>query len=363
MRTADLQFNIIFSPHTAKYLSPFVASLLKWSDCRYRLVANGCSAEDRALIEDLANRDERLEYLVAPAEENKPLEHGKTLRWLHGRTDSPWFCFMDSDIIATGPFMEQVAECIERSDVVCSCAPIWYAPEDLVVPTRFRRIQGSHLETDKGQCVASSYFVIFDNDKLTRILNETGADFPIQKWDDIPPAIQATLKKVDLEKFDYDTAKVIVGLMIDQGMTFEYVWLDNLIHIGGFSQEAGDGAPFVFRGGVDRVALRLGIGPLQRLTMYLADIWYGLRCTAPGLTREQHRRLPLAEKRILESRRRKRQNTARYFNIFLRSLIDGIPAPSLPPLGHAPAERRVAEVSEHIRALFTELGMGPDPGS
>jgi hypothetical protein len=353
MKTADLQFNIIFSPETAKHLSPFIASLLKWSDCRYQLIANGCSKEDRDLLENIAGDDPRLGFTVLS--ETETLEHGKALNWLFERNSSPWFCFMDSDIIATGPFLDKVAERLEHCDVVSSCAPIWAAPEDTYLPTSFRRVQGSHIVTDQGVCVASSYFVVFKSDQLANILQTTGVDFRIQRWENIAPELQQKIKDVHLDKFDYDTAKLIASLMIEQGAQFEYVWLDNLIHIGGYSANAGDGLPFVFRGGVDRLALRLGIGPLRQLFLYLADIWYGLRAPARGITVEQHRLLPFAEKRILESRHRKRLNTARYFNIFLRSLVEDIPAPPLPALGHAPAEQRIADVSEHIRELYREL--------
>ncbi len=266
---------------------------------------------------------------------------------------------MDSDIIATGPFLEQVAERLEHADVVSSGVPIWHAPEDIRLPTYFRRIQGSHIETDKGVCVASSYFVIFNNARLTETMERDGVDFPIQHWVNLAPDVQQRIRSVGLDKIDYDTAKVIVALMIEQGAKLEYVWLDNLIHIGGFSDKAGDGTPFVYRGTVDRLAVRLGVGPLRRLFFYMADAWYGQRNIAWGFTPEQHRQLPFKEKRILESRHRKRLNTARYFNILLRSLMDGIPAPPLPALGHPPAERRIAEVSEHIRQLFQEQGIRP----
>lgn len=361
MQTADLTFHIIFSPRTARYLTPFIASLLKWSDCRYRIVANACTPDEVALLEQLCADEERLEFLMFS--ETELIEHGKTLSWLQKRCTDPYFCFMDSDIIATGPFMDQVGARLEHCDVLCSGAPIWHAPEDLIVPTAFRRIQGSHLETDTGQCVASSYYVIFDNAKLNAALAVDGVDFPIAHFEDLPGSVQDTLRNVQLKKIDYDTCKIIVGQMIEQGAKFEYLWLDNLIHIGGFSDKAGDGLPFVYRGLADRLAVKLGLGPLIKLTMYLADVWYGWRMPAWGLTPELHAQISLKEKRILASRHRKRLNTARYFNIFMRSLMDGIDTPPLPVLGYAPAEQRIAAASEHIRALFEDLGIKAEPGT
>ena len=121
LQTADLQFNIIFTPYTVRYLKPFIASLLKWSDCRYRLVANALSSEDKDQLIELADQHDRLEFIVLS--ETGPIEHGKALRWLQERTESPWFCFMDSDIIATGPFLDQVAERLEHCDVISSGVP------------------------------------------------------------------------------------------------------------------------------------------------------------------------------------------------------------------------------------------------
>ena len=64
MNTAELQFNIIYTPYTARYLSMFVPSLLEWMDCRFRIVANGCLPDEVEALRALCETSERLEFLM-----------------------------------------------------------------------------------------------------------------------------------------------------------------------------------------------------------------------------------------------------------------------------------------------------------
>jgi|ETNmetMinimDraft_15_1059895.scaffolds.fasta_scaffold47541_2 hypothetical protein len=65
------------------------------------------------------------------ASEDEMLEHGIILDWAHERTDESWFCFMDSDILTTGPCNEAIAKHLEQCDVFSSGHPLWHAPEDI----------------------------------------------------------------------------------------------------------------------------------------------------------------------------------------------------------------------------------------
>jgi len=71
----------------------------------------------------------------------------------------------------------------------------------------------------------------------------------------------------------------------------------------------------------------------------------------------QSRQLPFAERRIMQSRARKRINTARYFNALLHHMLHGGAKPEVPILGYRPAEQRIADVSKHVQALFRELDL------
>jgi hypothetical protein len=77
MNTADLRFNIFFTPDTAEYLDLFIDTLLEWSDSRYRIVSNGCSEADCQLFSAICAADARLDFLAYS--DNTMVEHGLVL--------------------------------------------------------------------------------------------------------------------------------------------------------------------------------------------------------------------------------------------------------------------------------------------
>lgn len=353
MNTADLQFNIIYTPRTVRQLSPFVHSLLRWTNCRYRLVANACEPAERAQLQDLARSDPRLDYLLAA--ESEMLDHGSVLDWLQEQTDDEWLCFMDSDILATGSYMAELGRHLDECDVFTAGHPLWYAPEDVILPTRFRRWQGSYHASADGRQLGFTYFAVYRNELLSQVRARTGVGFRYRYWDDIDPAHRKMLRQRGLDKLDYDTGKLLMALMLAEGARLRTAELQHLCHLGGVSARADDEPAFWYRGRFDRLACRLFGGRLAGPLLYLADLWYGLRRVSPGLTPAQNRTLPIAERRVMQSRMRKRINTARYFNALFASLQDRTPAPALPVLGFRPAERRIARATRQVAALFARL--------
>ncbi|MEJ2139423.1 MAG: hypothetical protein P8Y61_08250 [Gammaproteobacteria bacterium] len=352
MNTAQLQFNIIFTPYTAEYLSPFISTLLEWTDCRYRIVANACNAADIDLLETLCDGDARLEFLVAPGE--TMIDHGSMLNWLLERTDSPWFCFMDSDIMATGPYMERIAGHLEHHDVFSTGHPLWHSPDDIVIPPAFRRIHGIHFGTTDGKCLGGTYFAIYNSEKLRTEMQTTGVDFRIYRWENVPDTHRETLRSAGLDKLEYDTGMLLMSLMHANGVRFSAEDLENVCHLGGFSSRAEDEPAYYFRGRPDRIAINLLGGVLAAPLFYLADSWYALRRPAFGVSPSESRCMPFSERRLLEGRIRKRRNTARYFKALMQSLLGGTPKPQVPKLGYAPAEQRIAVAGQQIERLYAQ---------
>jgi hypothetical protein len=75
-----LVFHIIYVPGTVGYLLPLVPSLLRWSDCAFRLVANGCTEGEVAQLRAFTAGEPRAELLVIPT--NRPLAHHDALNYL-----------------------------------------------------------------------------------------------------------------------------------------------------------------------------------------------------------------------------------------------------------------------------------------
>lgn len=361
MNTADLQFNIIFTPQTVEHLAPFVDSLLTWTDCQYCLVANGCPAADRERLQSLCAGKERLSYLVVSAD--AMLDHGSALDWLQERTTGEWFCFMDSDILATGSYLRELSDHLDQCDVFSAGHPLWYAPEDIVLPRGFKRWQGSYCASAEGITLGFTYFAVYRNSVLTAARARTGVGFRYCFWDDIAPAHQTTLARAGLQQIDYDTGKLLMALMHAEGARFRAAELPHLHHLGGVSARAEDTPAFHYRGRFDRLACSLAGGRLARPLLHLADTWYGLKRISPGLSAEQNAELSVAERRIMQSRIRKRVNTARYFNALLHSLMAGTDEPEPPILGYGPAEQRIRAASVHVRDLYRRLGLSGTSGS
>jgi hypothetical protein len=352
MKTSDLQFNIIYTPGTVRYLSPFISTLLKWSDCRYRLVANGCSDNECAVLQAIADLDDRLELLVMP--EKRMVPHGETLDFLHARNDSEWFCFMDSDILAVGPFFDDFRADLQNADVFSSCLPLWHNKKDITIPDSFRHMHGIHAYTADGMTIACDYFVIYNDKVFVEARKATGVGLAVCGWNELSADNQAAIKKLGQQRVDYDSGKALTLLMAARGARIHYRQSDNLKHIGGFTEVGAiEGALLFSRGGFDRLAYRFP-RPIARRIIRLADRWYVFRAKkANGNSPEENHNLA--------SRIRRRTSTARYFYLLLIGLMDNKPLPQIPVLDDANAEMQLAIVSDEIAALMQQVKTEPGP--
>ena len=351
MNTSALQFNIIYTPGTVRYLTPFILTLLKWSDCRYRIVANGCSPAECELLTAISDLDDRLELLVMP--EQRMVPHGETLNFLHERTDADYFCFMDSDILAVGPFLDDFRDDLENSELFSSCLPLWHNDRDITIPDYFNHMHGIHAYTSSGQTIACDYFVVYDNKVFTDTRNETNVGLAVCGWDDIAPEHQKSIQDMGQARDDYDSGKLLTLLMAARGTKINFRQSDNLNHIGGFTEVGAlKGAMLYSRGRADAFANMLP-GALGRALIHAADIWYAWKRGTPDNTRR--------ENLSLVSRMRRRTTTARYFYLLIIGLMDDKPVPAVPKLGDSIAEQRLEDVTRKIAALIADVRSNPGP--
>jgi len=351
MHTSELQFNIIYTPGTVRYLTPFVATLLQWSDCRYRLIANGCSDDECELLHNVCALDDRLELLVMP--EKRMVPHGETLDFLHERTDSDYFCFMDSDILATGPFLDEFQADLQNAEVFSSCLPLWHNESDITIPDYFEHMHGIHAYTSSGMTIACDYFVVYDNKAFTEARNATGAGLTVAGWQELSPENQKVLQSLGQQRSDYDSGKVLTMLMSARGARVKYRQSDKLKHIGGFTEVGAIKGSLLFtRGRLDNLASRLP-GFAGDLAIGFADAFYALR-RGPAINTRR-------ENISLASRIRRRTSTARYFYLLLIGLMDDKPVPAVPRRGDPVAESRLHEVTGELRELTHRVRSEPGP--
>ncbi|MEI9849740.1 MAG: hypothetical protein WDN24_01480 [Sphingomonas sp.] len=230
-------FNIVYTPGTVGYLLPFAHSLLQHSDARFRLVDNGCLPAERRLIEALVRRHDRLLSWTVPGAGCRP--HGEVLDMLRTLPAPGPFCFLDSDIVASGPFLDPLRDSLASAPAVFSGAPLWLTEGDGVFRAGMRSLTGEYLWDAQGRSLGVTYVAAYDPARLAEATTRHGVGFGEYRWDALPAPVRDVLDRRGRRAEIYDTGKAINGLLDGEGV---HVPLPNLHHIGGFSFPARDGA-------------------------------------------------------------------------------------------------------------------------
>ena len=233
-----ITFNIIFLPGTVHALAPFVISLLDSSDeCSFRLVSNGCTTIENNSLRAFAATDDRLDFCQIAT--RRQIAHGAALSKLQKMESSPFFAFMDSDIFATGQFLNPTKLKLGSNAATFSCPPIWSNAELETLPEGYGVLSGVYNRLHDGFCVGSSYFGIYDNERLTQCIRDTGVSFQIASWTGLSQLLRAELASAGKQIRFYDTGKLLnVLLQVRYGHAIEYQKIPQLEHIGGFSSVA-----------------------------------------------------------------------------------------------------------------------------
>jgi hypothetical protein len=228
-----LTFHIIYVPGSVSYLLSFVDSLLRWSEYSFRLVSNGCPAEEQQLMRAYCRSDPRLEFLSLPTVET--LYHPHALNYLQAICKEDTFCFMDSDIFACGPFLENLAALRQEYTGVFAGAPFWLRPEDQVMAAHVNIATGEHNRTHSGLPLGMTFFAAYDNRLLTDFIRNTGVGFQMCDWVNLPAWLQTWCAERGLTGYWFDTGKALnLGLQC-HGHKITVLDSPNLLHLGGLS--------------------------------------------------------------------------------------------------------------------------------
>ena len=322
----EFTFNIIYTPGTVKYLSLFVMSLLKWSDCSFRLVTNGCRTEEKNYLKEFCNKYPRLEFMAL--HEGLILSHGQSLNYLQRMTDSNFFCFMDSDIFATGPFMEEFISQLNRYNMFFSGVSVWQTEQGRILPDNFQNVFGRYSKTDKGVCLGSSYFAIYNNRTLTEFIRSAGIDFDQCLWTAIKREYQKQLTTMGLKKEFYDTGKLLNLLLLAGGERFFFSDSPFIRHLGG-------------------VSVRKTINVLSEEKSYARS--HVMKDTA---IRARIRDETEEHKKV----QGKIQILAPYFAQVLDSLFRKHELPEIPDIKNAETETKIKNMTDEIVSLYKEFG-------
>jgi hypothetical protein len=340
-----LEFNIIYTPGTVKYLSFFVWSLLKWSDCSFRLVSNGCLSAERRYLQALCRQDERLAFWTMPSKSSLP--HGQVLNYLQAMSRADYFCFMDSDIFATGDFLAGLTANLASHTGVFSGMPIWVKEEEEVMPHAFRHMVGTFNRTDRGVCLGCTYVALYDNHVLTEVMQSTGIGFEEYRWHEIPALAQEFLISLDLRKDSYDTGKVLNLLLLSEGAELLYLDSPALCHIGGTSfQVHYDNQPQSIKGRIVNRLMNSKLGsPLKAVRQRRTYASY----------QKRYQDAPEAEFHLNARQRSQHRNPVRQYLLrLLNALFQDVPVPPPPVTGDEEIDGRLLEAKKKLMLLFEE---------
>ncbi|NND03353.1 MAG: hypothetical protein HKN91_11255 [Acidimicrobiia bacterium] len=348
----SLEFNIIYTPGTVRYLSFFVQSLLEWSDASYRLVSNGCGADEMTQLRQLCDQDRRLRFLAIPT--RRVMEHGRALNYLQASTDSDHFCFLDSDIFATGEFLGVIESKLCSHRGVFSGSPIWVKSSDEVMPSDFQGVQGHFNRTDTGVCLGVTYLAVYDNQLLTSVMQSTGIGFEEHLFSELPPLVQVRLATHDLNRFRYDTAKVLNILLSTSGEDLTYVDIPELCHIGGTSFAIASGRRPA------SVKRRIGQSLDSPWTRPLIEAYTRRRALQAYRKRYQHG--PEAEFAMNSRQRLLHRNPVRqHFVHLVDALHNGHRLPTAPEIGDQEIAGNLQLAAEQYLDVYEKYGTQSGP--
>ena len=340
-----IEINIIYTPGTVKDFSFFVQSLLKWTPASFRLVSNGCLAPEQRYLAKLCRLDPRLEFRVIPTKSSLP--HGQALNYLQALTLDDHFCFMDSDIFATGDFVSEIMPFQSDHDGVFGGMPIWVKAAEEILPAGFRSMTGMFNRTADGLTLGSTFFAVYNNRRLTRIMQSTGVGFEEYRWAEIPTDVQKQINALGLAIDSYDTGKILNLLLLSNGGKLINLDIPSLRHIGGASFQVlyDDRPKSIKRRLVEMLPGPWLQGAVARLRNSRSIAGY----------RARYAGAPEVEFQLNANQRMLRRNPVRqYFLRLLNALLQG--APPLPPLitGEDETDAKARIVRDHLLALFEE---------
>ena len=229
-----ITFNVVFTPGTPARLLPFAVSLLQGTGVRVRLVANGCGPEDLRLLSHAAQTDEGISHHVLP--NSHPVEHGLALNHLFAAfPDEPEFAFADSDVIASGDFMEQLWPMVPGQVAVFSAPPVWATDEDVVVPARWPLLSGRLRVLQDGTPVGGTYLAIYDRAATDPVWRRSPRGFAVHHWRSVPRDLRRSLAARGWRFRYLDTCRLVNLQLLLAGQQLGNRTIAELHHVGGFS--------------------------------------------------------------------------------------------------------------------------------
>ncbi len=226
-------FNIVWTGRVFDYLRYFVASQIVQTNASFRFITNGCPPDQVALIRAFAQR--RPDRVVEVFEVTDKMQaHGVALdAAFDQRYDGDYFCFIDPDIMASGPFVHDFAVRLDDGCAgVSSGQGVWR--DDSVLPEGQLGVSGEYFYAPDGYLFGSPHFAMYHRAPLEETRARWGIGFK-SAGPDLSDEAKAHVVAIGRRYFLYDTGKLMNIFLQEDGNTLCHFEHPNLMHIGGLS--------------------------------------------------------------------------------------------------------------------------------
>jgi hypothetical protein len=226
-------FNIVWTGSVFPYLRHFVASQLRHSDARFRFVANGCPPDQVRLMEEFAAATAgRVTEVFVSSPVMK--RHGDALdAVLEARDDGEFFCLVDPDILAEGPYLREFADMLDDGCAgVTSGKGVW--TDSVVVPPGHPGVPGECFYSQDGYLFGSPHFAMYRRGPLQETIRRWGAGFDTAVAD-LTPEAKDVMVSAGHSYWIYDTGKILNILLQENGHRLCHREHPALLHVGGMS--------------------------------------------------------------------------------------------------------------------------------
>ncbi|MDW3220229.1 MAG: hypothetical protein R8F63_16590 [Acidimicrobiales bacterium] len=229
----DFVFNIVWTGIVFPYLSHLVATQLAQSDARFRFVLNACAPDQIGLMEAFAEAHPGRVVEMIVVSDDAMITHGAALdRILTTRDDGEFFCLVDSDIAASGPYVADFADRLAAGAAgITSGRGIW--SESDVIPEGHAGVNGEYFYGPDGYLFGSPHFAMYRRDALLEVR---------ERWDigfgsgaGLSDEALAVLAAAGQNYWLYDTGKLLNVFLQESGHRLEHREHASLLHIGGMS--------------------------------------------------------------------------------------------------------------------------------
>ena len=342
---AEVTFNIVYVPGSVRRLLPFALTLLMGSGVRIRVVSNGCGADEIELLHAASHREDRISVHVLPFASS--VDHGTALNHLFTSFDEPIFAFADSDVLASGDFVDDLFHTSPRAAAVFAAPAVFHTDDEAVLPAGATYLAGRHMVLSDGTPSGGTYIAAYERRLVEQVWQRAPRGFKAHRRSLLDRRLKRQFSSRGWSFHVFDTGRVINLLLLLDGHRLENRNVPALHHIGGLSvRELGSAFSSMrlmmrqLRARDDHVFQRMIDGAFRRL--------YVRSSRSPAPSRERRRIVCAHVDEVLDA-------------------IDaGRPVPATPPTGSEEVDRRLSElvaalVESYPAGLNAVGGYRPSP--